>query len=397
MAWDAAQVANTAAVTQGTSITNINTDLGNAATTVGGHTTQIQALESKRDQLKRRCDLLEAAVKSMQNAVLALQNSAQTSSSSTTQASSTAKDPKMPTPSKYKGRRGQPYETFVSTLGLMFSGMPITYGTTIQPKNRERVLYALGCLEDDAATWAKPYLDSLQPGATPDPLIDNYYGFMKELDRAFGDVTKPIKARQKLKTIKQNNRPVTTYISEFRVLAAEADYKDFVNLRELFEAGLDVDIIKFMPTLGEPKDIEDFYKKAITADQTLYRVKITTQGHTPKPTPPAPRPPRPSNPTPSTPRPNPPAPTSSSAPAKPFPPPPPPQVPSDMMELDATTGRYHLKAEEKERRFKNNLCMRCGDSGHRAAACDKGKKKASNLAVLEAGEDDDDESQSGKA
>ena len=70
---------------------------------------------------------------------------------------------------------------------------------------------------------------------------------------------------------------------------------------------------------------------------------------------------------------------------------------SDMMELDATTGRYHLKAEEKERRFKNNLCMRCGDSGHRAAACDKGKKKASNLAVLEAGEEDDDESQSGKA
>lgn len=38
-------------------------------------------------------------------------------------------------------------------------------------------------------------------------------------------------------------------------------------------------------------------------------------------------------------------------------------------ELDPSTGRYKLTAAERERRLKNDLCMRCGKSGHIAKDC----------------------------
>lgn len=48
------------------------------------------------------------------------------------------------------------------------------------------------------------------------------------------------------------------------------------------------------------------------------------------------------------------------------------------MEVDSTTARGPISLEERQRRREQNLCFRCGESGHRAASCTPRRARAEN-------------------
>jgi len=53
------------------------------------------------------------------------------------------------------------------------------------------------------------------------------------------------------------------------------------------------------------------------------------------------------------------------------------------MELDASSSTKFkpLTPEERKRRYDNNLCLYCGEGGHRATECPKKKNKGNKKSI----------------
>ena len=75
------------------------------------------------------------------------------------QAASNVRTVDQPKPAPYKGVRGLDARRFLSSCELYFAAKPGHFGA-INPK----VQFAFGLMQDKAATWTAPYVDSLVSG-----------------------------------------------------------------------------------------------------------------------------------------------------------------------------------------------------------------------------------------
>lgn len=297
-----------------------------------------------------------------------------------------ARDPKMPEPSKYDGRRGQPFENWFNSVAVMFSGMPITYGPDSSPDHRKRALFIIGTLKDGALQWAQPYIDSLRNGS-PHSHLDDYPEFVKTLERTFGDPLKKLHALEKMNTIRQGNRTAPEFLAEFRNLVTTAGVTEFITIEEKLRTATNFDVLARMDDWTPATDLEKLYEqieKADTRNRELARRKKThdlfqnlvpnkpPQGQKGSPSPSSQSNRNTSN--------KPPVPPSSSQTTPPPPSTPKPPRNPDAMEID-TNGEWHITPAEKQRRTTEGLCWRCGKPGHMANKCTLGAKKSTVAAT----------------
>lgn len=241
------------------------------------------------------------------------------------------------------------------------------------PALQDRLAYIVSRTTGDAKEQLLPYVKA--DGDIDFATTESCFGL---LTTAFDDPDRKATALRKLRTLKQGNKPFNEYLAEFQRYVAEVDYNDEAKKNTLM-GGISDELQDLMVTQDEPID----YNAAIATLSKLdskRRARNIVYTYTRKQTP---RPallmghsgtgqdalqsssyrhiPRPSVPT---------ITTHAQLPRDP-----------DAMDLSAaqrtrSTGpRGPISDEEKQRRFDENLCIRCARPGHIARECPLGKRE----------------------
>jgi hypothetical protein len=196
---------------------------------------------------------------------------------------------------------------------------------------------------------------------SPDLLLD-YRKFIDELRNLFDDPHAQRHACNSLKRLRQGKYSVVSYSSKFRHLALETGYNDLA-MMDIFRSGLNDEVKDVLATsMVEPETLEDLIKLCVKIDQRLYdrRLEKTSSrmsqnynyGDKWK-------------------RNLPQGGQSGS-------------VPMDLDAMDGQKFKSHgkLTKEERERRYQNNLCLYCGESGHKVNSCPKRSERSLNAVEL---------------
>jgi len=131
---------------------------------------------------------------------------------------------KFPKPSKFLGNASL-FRPWLASLELYYSSIGSFQDT-------QKVNYALGLMDDNAAYWRDDY-------TTEHPERQTWQEFKDALTQAFAPHQKDYEYEQRLRFLRQQGRYIETYISEFSVMANAAKIKDSVTTRSLFADGLD--------------------------------------------------------------------------------------------------------------------------------------------------------------
>ena len=248
-------------------------------------------------------------------------------------------EPRLPTPQTFEGDlslcRG-----FLSQCELLFVHQPSRYSS---PKSRVALIVSL--LSGRALQWAVATLEK-------HPLLaSNYKQFIGEFKLVFDHPPEGSDLASKLLTISQGTRSVADYAVEFRILAAECKWNDDA-LACAFRAGLS-DTIKDLILRDRPSSLSELITLALQVDSRL-RERRQERSR----------------------RANPRFPPNQSysqsrqlfknrAPMHKARNAPNIQPNEEPMEI----GHTRLTREEREYRFKNGLCLSCGQEGHVARQC----------------------------
>ena len=293
------------------------------------------------------------------------------------------KGPKPKAPSEFHGQR-EKLQEFRTSLSIYFS-----LSSNHFPDDNKKIMFAGSYLRGMASTWFQALLTRYSTNSDL-PELNDYKVFDDLLQNQFGDLDRLDKARSRLLTMKQI-KSASEFASRFQLEAAELDWPDSV-LVSIFLQNLkphvNQEIRAREPEL--PKTLQDAMRIAIRVDNLLFdRDKSNRQARPSQPTSyqqPRPQPSylplagttpmdldavsvasrntsRPGSSSRSTP-----APSSVS----PF---------SSVSQASATGqrhGRGKLTPQEREHRNRNNLCMYCGNPGHRVPDCpSKNRQQAS--------------------
>src|SRR6195952_3571323 len=229
----------------------------------------------------------------------------------------------------------------------------VVYYKTVGWQNghvEEKILYATSLLRDDAGTRITPYAEERIT-----PTWNIWAGFKEEQQSQFDVIDAKGEARIKLKNTKQGKRLVTEYWNEFRLVASEAELDDSTG-GELLLGGMSTELQNAWGASSDEYESTEFLAQWAIRKET----KLATVRHIPgNPST------RSTNPrTNDTPRnqdgmfrPT----TNNNASY------------GDPMDLDATKRRprLNISRDEFQRRMREQLCLKCGRPGHRAAACDR--------------------------
>jgi len=215
--------------------------------------------------------------------------------------------------------------------------------------DEEKILYATSLLRDDAGTWITPYAEERIT-----PAWDNWAGFKAEVQRQFSVIDAKGEARIRLKNMKPGKRSVTEYGNEFRLVASEAELDDSTG-GELLLGGMIAELHNAWGASSEEYgDLEALAQWAIRKETKLATVRHIQGSPSTK-----------NIPRETTTLRNPDGtyrPTNNGN-----------QNDGDPMELDATRKRprFNISREEFQRRIREQLCLKCGKTGHLARSCTK--------------------------
>lgn len=282
-----------------------------------------------------------------------------------------AQDPKATPPPKFSGKKSE-YENFKSATKIYINSRPRQFGPSSSPNDRARSIYVLGLLEGAAMTWASNIVDTIDT-TQESPLLNSYSQFLAALDLTYGDPNKPKRALARLHGAQQTGS-AAQYVSDFRNDVVVAGLTEFIAIYDYFYRGLKSHV-KDELTKNPPKNMEDAYEAAILWDNRQWERSMEKKAEGGSNKPPQPKPRAEATPRPTYTPPRAPAPTPATTTARPGPPNP------DAMEIDAATGRWVLKPEERKHRMEKGLCFRCGQAGHAARDCGKSKVGSSTLAA----------------
>jgi transposase InsO family protein len=255
---------------------------------------------------------------------------------------SVGQTPKVALPEKFDGSISK-CRRFISSVENVFAIQPARYGTS---EIRTRFIGTL--LTGDALTWFSGVVDY-----TPD-LLSDYQNFIDEFRNLFDDPHAQRHACNSLKRLRQGKFSVTSYSAKFRHLAFETGYNDLAKM-DIFRSGLNEDVKDVLATsFVEPDTLEDLIKLCVKIDQRLYdrrlerKTRISSNYSDRQPS------------------------GGISA-----------AVPMDLDHLATQkTKNGKLTREERERRIQNNLCLYCGESGHKVNSCPKRSERSLNTMEL---------------
>lgn len=246
----------------------------------------------------------------------------------------------LPPPTKFTGHPLH-LETFIIECEDIFEDG----GAASFPTDKAKIRYMYHHMEGDARAWYEPY--RLQKS----PILDSYEVFLKTLREFFVQPIRKEMAQDELMNYSQGNQPLTTFLSNFHILAQIAGYDELTKLALLRN--------KIRPDLQQhlkEKDGIDSYEKAVATLQRKEGLKgqpnssILSTLH-------------PSN-----------SPLISTAPQTTnFAPLYPPEGPAPMVmavsKIAKSGYRPPLTQEEKDRRKRLGLCDYCSDPNHTLLGC----------------------------
>ena len=290
----------------------------------------------QHEELSKRVQQLEAVV-------LSLRQQASTSQS-------LLKEPKISLPTKFDGTRSQ-FRGFLNQVRLIIHMHPNRY-----PTDTTRVGLVGTLLTGTALAWFAPLLEKKSP------ILENFDTFINEFQASFGDTDSVRTAINKIRRLRQGDRPASAYAADFRLLACDIPW-DEAALMDLFRHGLRNDVKDLLLTFhDEPKSLTEAISRAVRCDNRLFerrseRQQMSTRLRSEQ--------------------------TYASALASP------PLAPMQVsnpnsfngptpMEIDAARRRGPLSEAEKQRRRANRLCLYCGGPGHIAIHCPHRPKRQLN-------------------
>jgi hypothetical protein len=264
------------------------------------------------------------------------------------------KKPKMSAPEKYDGSREE-LRTFLTNIDLYCEFNEV-------PNDQDKILMASTYLKGKASNWMQPYVDDYLADVTQHgtkeetrAMFASWTEFKQEMGRIFGEVDAKNQAEKRITQLKQT-KSVSAYTAEFKQLQARIDWDDAA-LRTVFEAGLKENVKDGLVHHDKPGTLQALIELAtridnrlwersqqkgrfqpVTANMRRQRQKTDKDGDI---------------------------------------------IMTGRVQEKAkdrkTRGKKHdgLSKEERQRRYDNKACLRCGEVGHFARDCSKeGVKQA---------------------
>ena len=218
------------------------------------------------------------------------------------------------------------------------------FGATRVTSDGDKIAYTKSLLRDAAAKWITRYAEGSGQEAWT-----TWDGFVDALKRQFADVDAENTSRTKIESMTQGIKTFTDYWNEFRLTTTETNYDDKTMQRLLLRGSNRVILDAWAQDNRQVVDVDDLAQWAIEKENRINFVKSLHKKPTTSQTDNTPRNPdgtyRPIN--------------SNN------------QNQGEPMELDATRRRprLNISREEFQRRMREQLCLKCGKPGHRAAGC----------------------------
>ena len=255
------------------------------------------------------------------------------------------KEPKISLPAKFDGTRSQ-FRGFLNQVRLVINMHPNRY-----PSDASRVGLVGTLLTGTALAWFAPLLEKKSP------VLENFETFIAEFQASFSDTDSVRTTINKIRRLRQGDRPASAYAADFRLLACDIPW-DEAALMDLFRYGLRNDVKDLLLTFHEePKSLTEAISRAVRCDNRLFERRSERQQFL-----------RPRG-------------DQTYASIVAAPPSNPIQTINDAptpMEIDATRRRGPLSNAEKQRRWANWLCLYCGGPGHIAITCPHKPKRQVN-------------------
>lgn len=259
-------------------------------------------------------------------------------------------------PPEFDGKDRDFCATFLSHLALYFNTNSQAF-----PNDSSKVQFAATYLRGRAFRWFEPHLYTVD-----DRMLHDYGYFRQQLLENLGDPDRKRSLTRKIQRLTQTGS-AATYSTEFFQVASMLDWND-ESLKAQFYTGLKADVKDALALLPQdPANLQDMSNMAIRLDNRIHerrmepnkpKQSVATVRHNP----------RNNTSTIGT--------TSNSATH--------PQVSHvTPMEVDGTSK--HLSPSERKHRIEKNLCLYCGDSGHRRDTCPKRKNtpRANNVSATQ--------------
>eukprot|EP00474_Spongospora_subterranea_P002715 CRZ03173.1 hypothetical protein [Spongospora subterranea] len=154
-------------------------------------------------------------------------------------------EPKVKLPEPFDGS-SHTLRNFINQVKLIIRQKPVTYFT-----EESRVGLLSNLLVGSALDWWSPLFES------EDPCLQNFESFLESLKLRFDDPLRSQKAALRLSSIRQGNRSVAAYASQFQLLLADAKW-DVTAALFTYQKGLNdqiKDILLTFPTATSLKEI----------------------------------------------------------------------------------------------------------------------------------------------
>ena len=234
-------------------------------------------------------------------------------------------DPKVPDVPHFSGDSKKCFE-FLSQLNIFFKLQPGRFSSDLHRS------YYLGIrCTGPAAIWFSNVVSRPQS----DIVLADFQGFVRQFETIFADPTRVQDAERRLLTLKQGKRSVAQLLPEFQTLVFITGWEE-KNLFRIFLDTLNDDVRDELLRENRPSVFQEYVTRAITIDRQLAERKADRFAR---------RPPQfmPSSP------------IDHSRP----------------MDLSTaqTTRRGPLTEAERTHRYRNNLCIICGEAGHLKLTC----------------------------
>jgi len=192
-------------------------------------------------------------------------------------------------------------------------------------------------------------------------ILNDYKLFIKNFKALYDDPHAQRHAQTSIRRLRQGKASAVSYSAKFRRLALDTGF-DNQALIDIFRQGLNDDVKDVLAScLEEPEKLEEFIHFCIKIDNRLFDRKLERgiqnrnlkfplmkTNQTVYPT------------------------TNKSPPAQNTPALSTGPVPMELDSMQAYPKK--LSKEERQRRVTNNLCLYCGDPGHKAVGCPKKTK-----------------------
>lgn len=265
-------------------------------------------------------------------------------------------------PPTFDGKNRGSCEAFLSQCRQFISACPAAVFQTEMAK----IDFVVSYLKDTAFTWAQPHLEKRNTVEAHE-MFASFATFCQTLLENLGESDLRGSNNRRLRALRQTGS-AAHYVTEFFAISAQLDWGD-EGFRVQFRQGLKSEVKDHLAWRDtEPATLKELAEAAIRADNRIFERRLEDRiGGRSQPARTlasriSPRSPM--------------SYTSATSNADAL------EAPGPVpMEIDATTRRSRpLTAQERTHRLSHNLCLYCGEAGHRVAQCSqRGSPRGSSI------------------